>query len=271
MRLEVAQFLVELNTAFYQQVASSFSATRTGAWAGWPEVMRVIVEDGVASHSERAKDFQGHLHILDAACGNNRFASFLQQEHPELVWRIDAFDNCCELADHALSDRIRFHQCNLIEGLFDGEASYNPFGALEPVDLAVSFGFLHHIPTQAFRMRYVKALIEATKPCGYIVLSLWRFLEDEYLAPKAYARKAQADLFLQERGIDPAELERGDALMGWQDSACWRYCHSFSQQEIDELVCALDAQVELKAQFMADGKSGKANIYCVFQKRESTR
>lgn len=83
------------------------------------------------------------------------------------------------------------------------------------------------------------------------------------LAAKASKTTAQA---LQQLQISSDALEKNDYLLGWQDQPhTWRYCHHFTQGELEDLVAQLAPQARMCAQFSADGKEGNLNRYIVFQ------
>lgn len=140
-------------------------------------------------------------------------------------------------------------------------------------DAAVSFGFLHHVPSRALRERALAELIGLVRPGGIVVVSLWRFLEDDRLARKAERSHAEALAALallagRRCGVDlAAELEEGDRFLGWQDATgLWRYCHSFDEDEVDRLAAAVANGAEEAARFRSDGKTGRLNTYLIFRK-----
>ena len=67
-------------------------------------------------------------------------------------------------------------------------------------------------------------------------------------------------------GYDPTSLDLGDYLLGWQESECFRYCHSFEEDEIDTLVKSLGSSALECDRFSADGASGTLNRYVVLQR-----
>ena len=143
------------------------------------------------------------------------------------------------------------------------------FGAIPLSGLVVSFGFMHHIPALENRIAFLRALIQAAEPGGYVAVSLWRFMEDARLARKVRSCWPAAQKALVHRGVDPSSLEEGDFLLGWQDQHdVWRYCHHFSDEEACMLVDAVANEGRLIANFTADGFDNKTNRYLVFR-RES--
>ena len=131
-------------------------------------------------------------------------------------------------------------------------------------DLVVAFGFLHHVPGAQKRIQLLRTLLEKTKPGGFVCVSFWQFMNSQKLAAKAQETTAQG---LRALGIDASDLEQNDYLIGWQDKAnTWRYCHHFSQEELDELLGSLGSDVHVCAQFSADGKDNNLNWYVILQR-----
>ena len=124
---------------------------------------------------------------------------------------------------------------------------------------------MHHIPLPEWRTLFLNALLEATAPGGFTCVSLWRFLSDKGLAAKAKRTTAQG---IAELGYDNAQLDEGDCLLGWRNEpGAYRYCHSFSENEIDALIESALGKARPAARFQADGRSGNLNEYLVLQRR----
>ena len=99
------------------------------------------------------------------------------------------------------------------------------------------------------------------RPGGFVIVSLWRFLENPPLARKAEATHEHA---LAELGLPP--LDAGDRLLGWRDEpGAYRYCHSFTDGEIDALAASVGHAATEVARFRADGRDGALNSYLVLQ------
>lgn len=144
-------------------------------------------------------------------------------------------------------------------------------------DLVVSFGFMHHIAGYELRRRFIEKLLKLTSPTGVCVLSLWRFAEDPRAREKAMRETkenlsalkagtlhgAEAFTLTQCKKIEDS-LEEGDFLLSWQGQAGYgRYCHSFSDREIDTIVRDLPSSYRLLDRFCADGKNGCMNCYLI--------
>lgn len=319
MDQQTARTLAQLNSEFYRTVANSFSATRQAPWHGWITLADILQEAAWPATSEvDYPSLTGALSdqtiVLDAACGNLRFESFLQNRFPRTCFEFHALDNCDSLlpqVDRRVASLV-FHKCDLMAALLalreadlqkqisakqvsqqqpctrythdqvlsdnqhrGGEPSLEQapeqelFCAIPLSGLVVSFGFMHHIPALENRIAFLRALIQAAEPGGYVAVSLWRFMEDARLARKVRSCWPAAQKALVHRGVDPSSLEEGDFLLGWQDQHdVWRYCHHFSDEEACMLVDAVANEGRLIANFTADGLGNKTNRYLVF-KRES--
>lgn len=131
-------------------------------------------------------------------------------------------------------------------------------------DCVVSFGFMHHVPGTQWRERFLNALIDTTEPGGLICLSLWRFMDNEALAEKAHRTHHGGT---QELSLDATQFEPGDYLIGWKNKpGAYRYCHSFTDSEVDYLLASMGGKAECLARFRADGRSEDLNEYLILRK-----
>lgn len=239
------------------------------------------------------------LHMLDLACGNLRFESFLQQhlisfnhnsednKQSLKKWlpktKVWAVDNCKDLlswsktadapkiptfsgdlADDALPEVLEVQFCNfdIVNSLLTEKSmSLSRRFSLPLCDLSVCFGFMHHIPTASLRKKLLSELVSYTNSGGFICVSFWCFMDNDRLARKARATHKQA---MDDLNLPP--LDDGDWLLGWKDvEGAYRYCHHFTQDEIDALVTSLDNHVRVVDKFVADGRTKDVNTYLVLQ------
>ena len=138
-----------------------------------------------------------------------------------------------------------------------------PLAGIPACDLSCCFGFMHHVPSEDLRLAVIRALIASTAPGGTVVLSFWRFMDDERLAAKARAATERA------RATETAPaLDGNDYLLGWQgDASALRYCHHFTEDEISALARGVADCAQEVERFSADGKSGALNRYLVLTRR----
>lgn len=241
---QTARRLIELNTEFYRLQAASFSQTRHAAWTGWRRLA-----DGLSLDS--------HAKVLDLACGNLRFERFLQERFPLTRFEFDAVDNCPALSVGAKDIPVR--DLDLAQALLDGRRP-----ELSAHDLAVSFGFMHHLPTFEMRSGLLELLARATAPGGVFSVSFWQFMDDEGLAAKAEQTTARG---ISELGI--TGLGARDYLIGWQAKpGVYRYCHHFDDTEVDALATHIANRARLVDSYRADGRTGRLNRYLVFKRTQ---
>ena len=251
-----AERLSYVTSEFYSQQTQSFSATRQMPWQGWQQCLDTMPQLLVGEKPS----------VLDVGCGNLRFARFLRDEAEIVPVKYFAVDNCKPLVESGEADthisELIFIELDVIKSLLDNTLSSRL--TVPACDLVVAFGFLHHVPGAQKRIQLLRTLLEKTKPGVFVCVSFWQFMNSQKLAAKAQETTAQG---LQDLGMDASDLEQNDYLIGWQDKAnTWRYCHHFSQEELDELLGSLGSDVHVCAQFSADGKDNNLNRYVILQR-----
>lgn len=258
MNRETAHYLNGVNEHFYASVHESFSATRSNSWPGWSKAMPHI--------QNLSKETLEPLRVLDLACGNMRFEKYLSLE-ASLSYEACCVDNCLALADLDVS--CRYIECDIVSGLLEHDDSFGSrIFAPQVYDLVACFGFFHHVPGFESRQMLLSTILEALKPGGIALVSFWRFMDNEKLSAKA----AQSHKFFSERlyeaGLQLDQLEDGDYFLAWQDreDVC-RYCHHFSEVEIDRLVKGVKTQACVLDRYREDGKDHRSNEYLVLQRK----
>lgn len=244
--------------------------------------------------------------VLDIACGNLRFEAFLANTYPHIDWSFFAVDNCEPLVASGQEDvakKVHFTCEDIVSNLLDGLPAAEPanvpaLAAATPFDLVVSFGFLHHIPSFDLRRQFLLEALSQVKPGGYLVVSFWQFLNDSAKRAKIEQTHAEALAFFESdaetRANDRDALDRGagssssgnpdlscpkltaffadslepnDYFLGWKNEPSnYRYCHHFSNEEIDRIITALAPHATVVESFSADGKPGNLNRYVVFKR-----
>lgn len=250
--------LCALTGEFYRANAESFSQTRQSPWQGWVRLLEVM--DARAAEREL-------LRVLDVACGNLRFERYLADALPGRMLSGWAVDNCeplveaGERSEFGPLSRIAFQNLDVIERLSGGRLRESLEAPDASRDLAVSFGFMHHVPLECWRAELLRTLIAKVRPGGFVAVSFWRFLNSDKLAGKAKETTSRARA---ELGIP--ELPPNDYLLGWQDTqGLYRYCHHFDEPEIERLLAMMADSADLVSRFEADGKTGNLNEYVVLR------
>lgn len=243
MDATTVQKLIRLNEVFYRENSASFSYTRQHAWAGWERVM--------GSLAYRPSS------VLDVACGNARFKGFLDGFPATGRLQYHGLDSCPDLLPE--DGEIDFQHLDIIGAMLDGSLTMSI--EAPACDLVACFGFMHHVPTEKLRMELMATLVEKTAQGGTLAVSFWQFADDPKMLEKARVTTLQgcAELDLA--------LDGGDYLLGWEGkTGSYRYCHSFSEVELDAIVAHCRNRAHLVDRFKADGKTGQMNGYLVFRK-----
>lgn len=227
----------------------------------------------------------GERSVLDVACGNLRFEVFLVGEYPAIDWRFFTIDNCEPLVKssetlgeepaQSIAENVNFTCEDIIANMLDNLPPFEPANTPElasafPFDFVVSFGFMHHIPGFDLRAKFLKHALSYAKPGGYLVVSFWQFFNNESKREKIEKTHTEALEFFAadfSLALDQTALEPGDYLLGWKNKpGQYRYCHYFTNEEIDALVEQLSTHAQLVDSFTADGKTNDQNHYVVLRR-----
>lgn len=272
MDIATAQKVIELTSDFYSSVADSFSETRASAWKGWQRVLDTALAE-----------VPQPLCVLDVACGNMRFEKFMAESGAYaacadsevrgedrdcegggfLVRSVSAVDGCSQLAERNIGSGesfpfpVRFIQADLFQNV-EGGGEAN--GLAEPPNFTVCFGFMHHVPMYEQRLELLNALVRATCPGGIVAVSFWQFAKSERLLRKAKEATERATK-LHSISFDC----ENDYLLGWQsEQDVFRYCHNYTEEEIDSLVGSLEGALQV-ARFSSDGSTDDLNRYAILK------
>ena len=250
MNTKTAEILCKINNDFYRNQCASFSATRKSPWTGWQRCRDVLEKE----NSDNCQDFL----VFDLACGNLRFETFLESAFVGANITFYAVDNCDELVPR--TPLVNYQSLDVLNVLQKGLCISDQIEA--PVcDLSVSFGFMHHVPLRNYREAILSALVEQTRSGGYVIVSFWQFLNNAPMAEKAQITHERA---LEELALP--ELEENDYLLGWKDiPGQYRYCHSFSEADIDQLIGSVASKATVVARFVSDGRTDNLNSYLVLK------
>jgi tRNA (uracil-5-)-methyltransferase TRM9 len=241
--------LLELNRRFYAAVGGEFDRTRQGLPTGMVDLAGRL--------AARATDAgQKPMRVIDVGCGNGRFARALAQVGLAATYLgVDADAGLLAAAGEQTAAlhqvATRYLQADIAEPDWA-----SPLAAQEPFDTVVCLAVLHHFPGFTLRQRIVSDLAQLLPPGGIIALSTWQFLSSERLANK--------QVEWMEAGVDPDELEPGDALLPWNQGArALRFVHQLDLAEVEAL--AHGAGLRLVDTFRADGKEGNLNLYALLR------
>jgi 2-polyprenyl-3-methyl-5-hydroxy-6-metoxy-1,4-benzoquinol methylase len=241
MNVQVQAQLLALNRQFYAAVGQEFDRTRQSLPTGMVQL---------AQHLRRDQPQR----VLDAGCGNGRFARALAQVGAPVVYvGVDADEQLLRLAAEQTQGlpgiATTFHAVDLADAAWVEQVA----GA-GPFDAVVCLAVLHHFPGMALRQRLVRELAGLLASQGLLALSTWQFGEVDRFVGK------QADW--GQIGLTVEDVEPGDALLPWNQGVhALRYVHQLDLAEIEALAAA--AHLRVVESFRADGKEGNLNLYTV--------
>lgn len=228
--------LNSLNKEFYSEQAGSFDQTRQSYWPGWEKVIKMIDKPS---------------NILDAGCGNGRFLRFLLDRTNKKFHYlgIDSSNELIKIAGKEFKD-LKTAEFKVMDVL-DEKSLSTISGQFE---LITAFGLLHHIPGFENRIKLLQNFANKLKKNGSLIVTFWQFMKYE----KYKNLVLPADLDLK------PGLEENDFLLDWNKSGIPRYCHYFSNKEIEKIKNRLKKDLpflKLVQEFSADGKEGNLNRY----------
>jgi len=236
---------IETNRQSYNTIARDFSATRNRVWQDL-ELFLKYIQDGNK--------------VLDVGCGNGRLVELLGRKKID-YFGVDISDKLIEQAYQEYPD-YKF---------IIGDALHLKLS--EKFDVAVSVSVLNHFPKEQQR-QFVKNIVEALKPNGYLLLSNWNLWNAEskkslmvFEEEKTYMEEAE---FVKKYGVTKYDLGDREVLTLWGDQQHLLYYYAFDVEELRVLLSDCGLIVEV-AYYSKEGveveKSVGENIICVARKK----
>lgn len=238
--------LLALNRQFYADVAEPFHQTRRS----WPPG-NVRLLDYVREGSSDV------LEVLDAGCGNGRFAAVLDSlGRPVRYMGVDANASLLERAQELAAELSYVDAAFVQADLTQPDWTAQLVNPARRWDMAVCLSTLQHIPGREVRSQVLRTLAGLVAQNGRLAVSAWQFLT----SPRLAARQIPWET----AGVDEADVEPGDALLPWKQGVyAIRYVHQIDKDEMVAL--AADAGLAILDAYTADGKSGDLNLYAIMQ------
>jgi len=193
--------------------------------------------------------------VLDLGCGNGRLALYLNKHLEQVRYvGLEGSEALLAVAREQTKGLERvtpeFFQIDLSASEWRRESHY--------FDVVTALAVLHHIPGFEERKRFVHAASGCLKPGGVLILSNWRFIQNQRMRRKLLPWAAA--------GLNECNVEPGDFLLDWKkDGQGMRYAHQLDETEIEAL--AESAGLAIAEQFVADGRDGDLSLYSVLQTR----
>ena len=230
MEKEYAQYLLEKTRKDYNLIAKDFSRTRKNPW----QETKFLFENYLDSKDK----------VLDLGCGNGRFIPFFKEKEADYF----GIDNSVELIEIA---KNKYPQEK-----FQVEDALNLSFPNNFFDKVYSIAILHQIPSEEFRIQFLKEAERVLRPKGLLIITVWNFhtLKELFLLFKYTTLKM----------IGKSKLDWKDVFVPWGDETK-RYYHIFSQKELEDLVKKTELRI-IKSGIVKSKKGNRQNIYLVAQK-----
>ena len=244
MQKAIQQRLLEINRRFYEDYASSFSATRGKVQPGVTQLMGW---------------FGNECRLLDVGCGNGTLARALAvRGFSGFYWGIDLSRGLVSRARSLFGgekvEHYHFQQVNLSNPNWIGMLPNQSF------DWVTSFAVLHHLPGEDLRRQTAKAFARCLHARGRAAVSVWQWQHSPRLRKRVQA--------WSQVGLCPDDLEDGDVLLDWRagETIGLRYVHTFTKDSLSSL--AASAGFQVLESFYSDGKTGDLALYQIWQRQE---
>lgn len=239
MKDEIANQLFDLNQQFYNRFASAFNSTRSVQMHGF----------------HKAAPFfpAGKLDVLDAGCGNGRFAQFMSDlGQLKSYTGIDFSEGLLAQAAaqfHQLQEPVKFEQVDMRQPGF-----LDRFGKF---DLITHHAVMHHIPQRKRRLAILQELNDHLHSDGLLMLSTWQFATNK--------RQKRKITDWSHIGLTQADVEQDDYLLTWNRGGIgYRYCCMVDKNQTAEL--AAEAGLKIIKQYLEDGKERDLSLYTLLKR-----
>lgn len=123
-------------------------------------------------------------------------------------------------------------------------------------DKVYSMAVLHQIPSEEFRLKFLKEAKRVLRPKGLLVLTVWNLYRTDHILEVA------KNAFL--KFIGQTKLDYRDILVPWGDRT-ERYYHFFTQKELKNLAERAGLKV-LEVGVVKSDDNDRQNIYMIAQK-----
>jgi SAM-dependent methyltransferase len=229
MQEAIVRRLVELNAAFYEQLAAPFAASRATPQPGYERLL-AYMPPGAA--------------VLDLGCGPARFGRLLSARGLSAAYTGVDFSPPFLAAAGDFAGQLIRRDLTRAGCLAD----------LGDFDLIVCLSTLQHIPGRANRLRLLAEMRAGLRPGGYIILANWQFTNSPRQRRKVRPWAAV--------GLSAADVEPGDYLLAWQRGGDGlRYVALLDAAET--LSLAEEVGLRVNEQFHSDGREGNLNLYTI--------
>ncbi len=230
MNKDYAKYLLKKTIEDYNLIAEEFARTRYSVWPELNLFGRYVTE------GEK---------ILDLGCGNGRLLEIFKDKKVDYIG-VDNSEKLIEIAKKKYS-KARFQVADALNLPFPN----NYF------DKVFCIAVLHHIPSEEFRLQFLKEARRVLKSEGFLVLTVWNL----------WRRASSIKLIIKFtllKIFGKSKLDFKDIFVPWQKTVN-RYIHCFTKNELKKLIKKSDFKIKEVGIFRR-GETKNYNIYLIAQK-----
>ena len=230
MDKKYAEYLLNKTKEDYNLIAEDFSRTRERLW----EELGFLFEDYLSPGEK----------VLDLGCGNGRYLEFFRKKNIE-YFGVDSSEKLIKIAKNKYPE-VNFKVGDALKLSFPD----NFF------DKIYSIAVLHQVPSDSFRLQFLKEVKRVLKPKGLLILTVWKFheIDELYLLFKYTILKL----------IGKSKFDRKDIFEPW-GKKIERYYHCFSGKELVDLVKKTEFKIK-KSGVVKNERGNRQNIYLIAEK-----
>jgi len=230
MKRDFAEYLLKKTTQDYNLIAEEFSRTRKEPWSE----IKFLFESYILPGDK----------VLDLGCGNGRYYQFIMEKEGEYF----GADNSEKL--------IEICKKKYPEGKFQTADALNLPYPDNYFDKIYSIAVLHHIPSDEFRLQFLKEARRVLKQDGLMIATTWNFYRTQDLL-----RIFKNNIV---RLFGFSKLDFNDILEPWGKET-ERYYHFFSKEELINLTEKAGFKIK-DAGFVRNERGNRQNTYIVGEK-----
>jgi len=238
MEREYAEYLLKKTQEDYNLIAEDFSNTRSFV----PQEIQEWILKFILPGDK----------ILDLGCGNGRFFEVFKNIEID-YFGVDISEKLIEIAKSKYS-----------QGKFIVSPALNlPFPE-DFFDKVINFAVFHHIPSEEFRLQFLKEIKRVLKPKGLLVLTIWNLNPLEMIL---IGKRERVLSFFKSsilKILGKSKLDFKDFFIPWRD-VCQRYVHYFSRNELEKLAKKSDFKIK-EIGISKSQKTKESNIYLIAEK-----
>ena len=233
MNEKYARYLLQKTTQDYNLIAEHFSRAREKIW----EEMRFLFDDYLIPGEK----------VLDLGCGNGRFYQAMKDKKVD-YFGVDSSEKLIEIAKNK-HPGVRFQVADALNLPFPN----NYF------DKVYSIAVLQHIPSQEFRLQFLKEIKRVLKPKRLLILTVWN------LWRKPYIKILIKNALLKPCG--KSKLDFKDFFLPKKSLFQNFYYHCFTERELEKLVEKAGFQLRKSELIvMSTGHKPHSNFYIIAEK-----